>query len=215
MSTTSPKDILQTKGPAVGKLNRMNHIVLVCRDMEESVRFYRDILGLKLVGTGGGSSQSDRDRADSEAFGRPVKRNFTRQYFFELGGGELFSLYEVPTALDGRDTPPLANWLWPGSTGAPPERVMKLDHLAFNVDSIEDLLWFADHLQASGVEFEGPVVATERWATSPSLVPCRLYFYDPSGNPLEISTQNIGDDFWNLDRRVFFKDTDPVPSAVA
>jgi catechol 2,3-dioxygenase-like lactoylglutathione lyase family enzyme len=217
MATVTPQphqQIVASSGPAAGKLSRFNHIVLVCRDMEESVHFYRDILGLKVVGTSGGAAQADRDAADSAAFGQPVKRAFTRQYFFELGNGtDYFSLYEVPDSLDGREVPPLANWLWPGSKGLAPEKLMKLDHLSFNVDSIDDLMWFGEHLKTHGVEIYGPVVAVERWATSPSLVPCRIYFYDPSGNPLEISTQNIGMEYWDqLDPSVFLKDTDPVPA---
>jgi catechol 2,3-dioxygenase-like lactoylglutathione lyase family enzyme len=214
--STAYKEIVPSKGHAVGKLTRFNHIVLICRDMEESVTFYRDILGLKVVGTSGGASQTERDAADSLAFGKPVRRAFTRQYFFQLGDGELFSLYEVSTAIDGRKQPPLAYWLWPQRDVEVADGFTKLDHLAFNVESIEELEWFAEHLRASGVEVEGPVVATNRWETQPSLVPCRLYFYDPSGNPLEISTQNIGEALWeNVLSGAFFKDTDPVPTVMS
>src|SRR5262249_18003126 len=44
--------VLQETGKAVGRISGINHLVLFTRDMNEGVRFYRDLLGLRVVRTG-------------------------------------------------------------------------------------------------------------------------------------------------------------------
>jgi catechol-2,3-dioxygenase len=43
--------ILQERGPAMGRISGINHLVLFTQDMNEGVRFYRDVLGLRVVRT--------------------------------------------------------------------------------------------------------------------------------------------------------------------
>lgn len=205
--TLAPHDILTSKGEAVGKINGFSHMVLVCRDMDATVRFYRDILGLKLIATSGEAAIKARDAEDakdSKLAGEGKKRPFTRQYFFQLPNGEGFGFYEVPDAVDGRETTPLGYWYWPGAEDMPPAKPHKLDHLAFNVPTKEDVKFFMNRLTENGIKFIGPFDARPGgWGHYVH----RIYFFDPSGNALEIAT--IGDPGTDSSNYV---DTDPVPA---
>lgn len=209
MELAPHKQILTVAGNAAGKINRLSHVVFVCRDMDETVWFYRDILGLKIVGTSGKVSQAARDSFDSNESGQARKRIFSRQYFFQLGDGEVIGFYEVPDAPDARAALPLVNWIWPGTSGIPPEKPFGCDHIALNVDTVEDVNWFKERLIAHGTPVFGPVNPKPG---SPVMFTHRIYFFDPSGNALEIATQNMSDPMWQqIDETYFFSDTEPVP----
>jgi catechol 2,3-dioxygenase-like lactoylglutathione lyase family enzyme len=177
-------------GEAVGKINGFNHIVLMCRDMDRSVRFYRDLLGLTVVRTA------------------PERRGYERQYFFELANGEMFSLYQLSRTVPWPEQP-VVNKLWPLCDGTPPAHPQKLDHLAFNVDTRKELLWFIAHLRANGVEVS-EMVGDE---PGTGFLAGRIYFHDPDGNPLEIATAELSNPGWReFDRGSWLCDDAPVPA---
>lgn len=207
--TVAPHEVLKQRGEAVGRLTGFSHIVFICNDMEETVRFYRDILGLKLLTTSGAAAQAIRDAVDAKLFGTTYKRPFTRQYFFEFPNGDAIGFYEVPGSTDGRETPPLVNWIWPDSKGAPPADPTKIDHIAFNVPTMEDVDWFVDRLKEHGVPVFGPVEPKEG---SPTPFMHRIYFWDPSGNALEIATPYVDANGDPFPADVYYMDTDPVPA---
>jgi catechol 2,3-dioxygenase-like lactoylglutathione lyase family enzyme len=194
MQTEPHQRIVATKGAAVGRITGFNHIVLVCRDIDRSVRFYRDILGLKVIRT------------------QPTPREeYERQYFFELPNGEYFSLYQIARVAE-RPQEPLANWMWPGSEAQPPADPEKLDHLAFNVDSHEMLLWFQQHLRDNGVPVSD-VYSADAGNPANGFLSGRIYFYDPDHNPLEIASSDLGHPSWTgFDKRRWLRETDPVPA---
>lgn len=215
--------IIQEAGPAAGRISGINHIVMLVDDMNEAVRFYRDVLGLRVVRTirfrtnpeslGHEAHMTTGQAVDLETSGMFVEME-AKQVFFEMGNGELFSLYETD-----RPMPPpemsISSTLWPPADAevAPPIEPHKLDHLAFNVDTAEEIEWFCEHLKANGVtvsavvERRGPD-GVHRWLTS-------VYFYDPSGNPLEIATMALGQSGWeNYDFSTWFLDDAPVEALV-
>jgi glyoxylase I family protein len=63
----------------------VHHIALVCRDVEETIRFYQDFLGFPLV-----ELVENRDYAGSSHF------------FFDLGNRNLLGFFDFP----GLDSPP-------------------------------------------------------------------------------------------------------------
>jgi glyoxylase I family protein len=65
----------------------VHHIALVCRDVEETIRFYQDFLGFPLV-----ELVENRDYAGSSHF------------FFDLGNRNLLGFFDFP----GLDSPPYA-----------------------------------------------------------------------------------------------------------
>jgi catechol 2,3-dioxygenase-like lactoylglutathione lyase family enzyme len=207
------REIVHAGGAAQTRLRGINHLAAFTHDMEASVRFYRDILGLKIVRTNG--------RASTLRYvtGSPGDEQndfmFERQYFFELADGLLYSLYEVKNVGDRFDGS-IVDHLWPDfpERVAPVSRPQKLDHLAFDVPSRADLVWFKERLESFGV----PVSEIVERNLDPSHAKFvkSIYFYDPSGNPLEIATMDLDDPEWvGYDRADWFRDGNPVPALSA
>ncbi|MGR0482099.1 MAG: VOC family protein [Candidatus Electronema sp. V4] len=102
------------------KFKGINHLALVTGDMEATIRFWRDLLGLRLIsGTG--------------------EAGF-RHYFFAIDGKASLSFFEwdgaqpVERKLHGR---PLAG-------------PITFDHIAFALDSADAIWTLKDRLEAAG-----------------------------------------------------------------
>jgi glyoxylase I family protein len=65
----------------------LHHAALICRDVEETIRFYQDVLGFPLV-----ELVENRDYAGSSHF------------FFDIGNGNLLGFFDFP----GHDHPPFS-----------------------------------------------------------------------------------------------------------
>jgi glyoxylase I family protein len=65
----------------------VHHVAFICRDVEETVRFYQELLGFPLV-----EMVENRDYRGSTHF------------FFDLGNGNLLGFFDFP----GHDHPPFA-----------------------------------------------------------------------------------------------------------
>ena len=96
------------------KFKGINHLAMVTGDMEKTVRFYRDVLGMPLVATTGN---------------RPELYPY-RHYFFALGEGNTIAFFEWPGMVDEFHKP----------AGAPASGRVQFDHVSFNVESEEVLL---------------------------------------------------------------------------
>ena len=182
-------------------INGFNHVVLVTSDMDKTVRFYRDVLGLKVKATQGAGSSTQGVLAQ-----RPGGQDdFKRLYFFELSNGDCLAFVEFP-GKDTRPEPSYFSHIWPGDAQtAGPTR--KLDHLALNVDSRDDLVAYQERLRAHEV----PV--SEIQELKGAICVKSIYCYDPNGIALEISTWDLGDPWWNeRTEEAFFADLDPVPA---
>jgi catechol 2,3-dioxygenase-like lactoylglutathione lyase family enzyme len=104
------------------KFNGINHLALITPDMDATVRFYRDIMGLPLVGA-----------ISNETF---------RHYFFDLGNHNTIAFFEYSGVTDtgGKKEAGVA-----GSG-------RQFDHLSFNVESEAALLELTTRLRKGGVE---------------------------------------------------------------
>jgi catechol 2,3-dioxygenase-like lactoylglutathione lyase family enzyme len=180
----------------------MNHIQIIVSDMDESIRFYQDLLGLRVISTIGTRLSGDLLLTNAPGAG-VVGRN----YFLEMSSGEIISLVEVPSATRPNQSVFVPSF-WPGEAIAP-LAPSKIDHLAFNVESKTDLLWFQRHLREHGVVVSEVVDRSDQ----EYLFVTSIYFYDPAGNPLEIATFDWADPKWEShDRSDWFLDKDPVPA---
>ena len=65
----------------------LHHVALICRDVEETIRFYQDVVGFPLV-----ELVENRDYAGSSHF------------FFDIGNRNLLGFFDFP----GHDHPPFA-----------------------------------------------------------------------------------------------------------
>jgi len=151
------------------RTNGINHLALVCRDMEETVKFYTEVLDMPLIKTinlpDGG-----------------------QHFFFDCGGDTALAFFwwaNAPAAAPGiaavEDFPT-----------KPMSAVGSMNHVAFEVpeDRLQD---YCDRLQAAGVPTLPMVINHD---DSPSGVSAKLhegvfvrsvYFRDPNGIMLEFA----------------------------
>ncbi len=180
---------------AGAKITGFNHVVFVTNDMDKTVRFYHGLLGLKVKATVASSRRPPgllgKTRSDDA---------WNRLYFFELGNGDSLAFAEFPGVDTTAERSYFAN-VWPG-TGRPIARPQKLDHVALNVDSRDDLVTLQGRLRAAGHE----VSEVQELGGSPFVL--SIYLYDPNGIPLEVAV-------WGGQGRQpseWFVDPEPVPS---
>jgi catechol 2,3-dioxygenase-like lactoylglutathione lyase family enzyme len=152
------------------KTKGINHLALVCRDMERTVAFYTEALGMPLVKTvalpGGG-----------------------QHFFFDCGGGTLLAFFWWA------DAPPAA----PGVASVadfpakPMSAVGSMNHVAFHMDE-DELEASIAQLKAKGVHVSAPVVVNHddsEMGVARDLHPGvwirSVYFRDPDGIMLEFA----------------------------
>lgn len=113
--------------PAPGAFTGVSHLAFITRDLDATVRFYRDLLGLPLMVT----------MADGS----------TKHYFFQLTERDVIAFFAWEQAT------PIVN----KRPGVPTSAPRGFDHVALGVRSKEDLLGFVDRLEAAGIPVDGPV----------------------------------------------------------
>ncbi len=99
----------------------INHIALATNDMDTTIRFWRDLLGMKLIAGIGNKGN--------------------RQYFFELPGVSLIAFFEWPEAEPVPDK----------DAGRPAKGPIVFDHLCIEMTDGEQFWALKDRLTAAGV----------------------------------------------------------------
>jgi catechol 2,3-dioxygenase-like lactoylglutathione lyase family enzyme len=105
----------------------VSHLAFITRDLSATVRFYRDLLGLRL--------------------GLALADDTTKHYFFELTPRDSIAFFVWD------DATPIA----PKRPGVPTRAARGFDHVALGVASKGDLLALRERLDAAGVTVEGPI----------------------------------------------------------
>lgn len=98
----------------------INHLAMATRDMDRTIRFWRDLLGLRLVA----------------GLGRPGYRH----YFFEISAHDMIAFFEWPHV---QEIPSKDH-------GVPVKGPFAFDHVSLEVESDEDLWVLKDRLEAAG-----------------------------------------------------------------
>jgi catechol 2,3-dioxygenase-like lactoylglutathione lyase family enzyme len=154
------------------KFKGINHLAMVTGDMDATIRFWRDLLGMRLVG----------------ALGEPGFRH----YFFEISPTDTIAFFE-----------------WDGAQpvgrkrhGVPIHGPIVFDHIAFGLESADDLWAMKDRLQAA--DFECSDVVDHGFIHS-------IYTFDPNGIPIEF-TCDIED--IDIRKEPFMVDAEPSPVAL-
>lgn len=109
-------------------LQGINHLAFITDDMVTTIRFYRDLLGLKLSAG--------------------IGHDGYRHYFFQLADGAThvaFFEYDGATVMKRK---------FPGDRTTLP---LGFDHVSFTVESREALFALKDRVEAAGIEVEGAV----------------------------------------------------------
>lgn len=102
------------------KFNGVNHLALATGDMDGTIRYWRDLLGMRLVA----------------GLGQPGYRH----YFFELSPTDLVAFFEW----EGVKPIPRKDH------GEPVKGPWGFDHVSFGVESEEDLWELRDRIMAAG-----------------------------------------------------------------
>jgi len=110
------------------QLQGINHLAFITDDMVTTIRFYRDLLGLKL----------------SAGIGHDGYRHYFFQFPDEVTHVAFFE-YEGATVMNRK---------FPGDRSDLP---LGFDHVSFTVDSKQDLFALKDRLEAAEIEVEGAV----------------------------------------------------------
>ena len=109
------------------RLTGVNHLAFITNDLTRTIRFWRDLLGLRLeAGIG------------HEGY---------RHYFFKLGDENQIAFFEYEQAS------PMEYKFHGERTDKP----LGFDHLSMTVDTVEELFGFKDRLEAAGFKVHGAV----------------------------------------------------------
>jgi len=133
-------------------LKRIHHVAYRCHDAKETVEFYQRVL------------QMDFQLAIAENEVPSTKAPDPYMHvFLDAGMGNVLAFFELPNSPTmGRDeqTP-----LW-------------VQHIAFEVDSMEALLEAKTHIEGQGLDVLGPVNHG---------IFKSIYFFDPNGHRIELA----------------------------
>jgi len=135
------------------KISKIHHAAYRCKDAKETVEWYAKNLNMDFV------LAIAEDLVPSTKAPDPYMH-----IFLDAGGGNVMAFFELPNSPEmGRDENTPA-WV---------------QHMAFEVDSMETLLAAKAKLEANGVEVLGPTNHT---------IFKSIYFFDPNGHRLELAT---------------------------
>jgi len=104
------------------RFNGVNHLAMATGDMDTTIRFWRDLLGMRLVA----------------GLGEPGYRH----YFFEISPTDLIAFFEWEGVKPVR----------PKEHGEPVKGPFVFDHVSFGMESDADLWELKDKLDAAGFE---------------------------------------------------------------
>jgi len=102
------------------KFNGVNHLAMATGDMDKTIRFWRDLLGMRLVA----------------GLGKPGYRH----YFFQISDNDLLAFFEW------QGVQPVVE----KEHGRPVQGPFIFDHVSFGVEDEKDLWELKDRLEAAG-----------------------------------------------------------------
>jgi catechol 2,3-dioxygenase-like lactoylglutathione lyase family enzyme len=132
------------------KYKGINHMALATADMDRTIRFWRDLLGMRLV----------------VGLGRPGGR----LYFFEISQNDLLAFFEWPHVEPVQEK----------DHGYPVKGPFIFDHVAFGVETLEDLWALKDRIETANPDLWVSEVIDHGFIYS-------IYTFDPNGIPIEFS----------------------------
>ena len=134
------------------KLSRIHHVAYRCKDAKQTVEWYVKHLDMNFV------LAIAEDQVPSTKASDPYMH-----VFLDAGGGNILAFFELPNSPEmGRDTN-TPDWV---------------QHIAFRVETLDQLEATKAKLQASGIEVVGVTDHT---------IFKSIYFFDPNGHRLELA----------------------------
>ena len=135
--------------------HKLHHVAYRCRDAQETVNFYTQVLGLKYAA---GMVAPEGARP----YGEEVD---LIHIFFECLDGSYIAFFDLASSPPAQPDPNTPSWV---------------NHIAFEVPSIEALLEGKRRLEAADIDVLGP--KDHSFCQS-------IYFFDPNGIRLEMTAR--------------------------
>ena len=136
-------------------IKRIHHVAYRCRDAKETVEWYQQKLDMDFV------LAIAEDHVPSTKEPDPYIH-----LFMDAGMGNVIAFFELPNSPEMGTDPNTPDWV---------------QHIAFQVESIDDLLAGKEKLIAEGVEVLGPIDHG---------IFHSIYFHDPNGHRLELAVNS-------------------------
>lgn len=134
----------------------VNHLAMVTGDMDATVRFWRDLLGMRLVA----------------GMGKPGYRH----YFFEINERDMIAFFEWPGAEPIEEI----------DHGYPKQGPVVFDHVSIGVAGEDDLWELRDALEAAGFWVSEPIdhgFIHSIYSFDPNGIPIEFSHYVPGVDP--------------------------------
>ena len=141
--------------PALKPLKHIHHMAFRCRDAEQTRWFYEDVLGLPLI--------MALDFDEEPGSGRKVDY---MHLFFQMADGNFIAFFDAPDDVDEMMFRPKHSFDV---------------HLAFEVDTLEELKAWRRRINKAGRPCFGPI--DHEFIHS-------IYMYDPNGLQVEITIKD-------------------------
>ena len=143
---------------AAPKINGIHHVAYRCKDAKETVDFYKRVMGMDF----------QLAFAENEV---PSTGEYDpyMHIFLDAGGGNILAFFELPEQKEMDRDQNTPAWV---------------QHIAFKVNSLDDLMAAKANAEAEGLEVLGP--------THHGIFKS-IYFFDPNGHRLELAC-DIGTD---------------------
>ena len=134
------------------KIQKIHHVAYRCRDAKETVEWYGKYLNMDFV----------LAIAENEVPSTKAPDPYMH-VFLDAGDGNVLAFFELPTQPAMGKDPNTPDWV---------------QHIAFQVGSIDDLMETKAKLEADGIDVVGPTNHT---------IFKSIYFFDPNGHRLELA----------------------------
>jgi len=137
-------------------IKKIHHVAYRCNDAKETVNWYNTHLNMDFI----------LAIAENEVPSTKAPDPYIH-VFLDAGAGNILAFFEIPTYDKPIKDPNTPDWV---------------QHIAFELDSMEDLIQTKERLEKNSIEVVGP--------TDHNLFKS-IYFFDPNGHRLELAV-NVG-----------------------
>lgn len=154
------------------QIRGINHLALVCKDMERTVEFYTGVLGMPVIKT------------------IELPNNMGQHFFFDMGNGDSLAFFWFPSAPPA--APGIASPAHMPGYGELVTAHGSMNHVAFDVPE-EKFDEYVEKLHAKGIKTspvlnhdESPAQISKEF--HPGVFVRSIYFMDPDGILLEFAS---------------------------
>ncbi|MDG0970076.1 MAG: VOC family protein [Porticoccaceae bacterium] len=135
----------------------IHHVAYRCNNAKQTVTFYQKLLNMDF------QLAIAENKVPSTGEPDPYMH-----VFLDAGNNNVLAFFEVPNSPDMQPDPNTPSWV---------------QHIAFKVDSMDDLIEAKSRVEDAGIEVIGPIDHTLFQS---------IYFFDPNGHRLELAVNTLG-----------------------